>query len=166
MKKLSFLLAICICACLFCGCGEPDETTSDVSPENTSSVALTENSEADTKSGNSSAVDVDLTQMNSTMVYSQVYDIVSKPDKYLGKKIKMKGNVGIYHDEATDIYYYACIIPDATACCQQGIEFLLDGEPSRDKYPAQGSEITIEGNFETYKEGEQQYPRLKNAVLL
>ena len=156
MKALSLITAICVLLLMVCGCGEPTQTDGDIS-----SNSSTENVAEDTN-----MVDVDLTTLNSTMVYSQVYDIVSNPSNYLGKTIKMQGKVSIYHDEATDNYYYACIIPDATACCQQGIEFLLKGAPSYDLYPKQGDEITIEGCFETYTEGEYTYPRLKNAELL
>ena len=155
MKALSLITAICFLALMFCGCGNPEKTAGDISSENSTESATQTNT-----------ADVDLTVLNSTMVYSQVYDIVSNPDRYLGKTIKMKGNVGVYHDTATDKYYYACIIPDATACCQQGIEFLLKGDPANDMYPATGTEITIEGTFETYQEGDQTYPRLKNAELL
>lgn len=156
MKALSLITAICILLLMFCGCGDPNQTEGDISSNNSTESIVEDTSMAD----------VDLTTLNSTMVYSQVYDIVSNPDRYLGKTIKMKGNVGVYHDTETDKYYYACIIPDATACCQQGIEFLLKGDPSNDMYPATGTEITIEGTFETYNEGELQYPRLKDAKLL
>lgn len=156
MKALSLITAICILLLMICGCGNPEQTAEELSSDNS-----TESAAEDT-----GITDIDLTTLNSTMVYSQIYDIVSNPDRYLGKTIKMKGNVGVYHDTATNIYYYACIIPDATACCQQGIEFKLKGDPSNDKYPAEGTEITVEGTFETYKEGEQQYPRLKDAELL
>ncbi len=156
MKALSLITAICILLLMVCGCGDPNQTEGDISSNNSTESVVEDTSIAD----------IDLTTLNSTMVYSQVYDIVSNPDRYLGKTIKMRGNVGVYHDTATDIYYYACIIPDATACCQQGIEFLLKGDPSNDKYPATGTEITIEGVFETYQEGDQTYPRLKNAELL
>ena len=42
--------------------------------------------------GDSSAdrkVDVDLTDMSATMVYSEVFDMVNKPDEYIGKTIKV-----------------------------------------------------------------------------
>nr|MCR5716177.1 hypothetical protein [Lachnospiraceae bacterium] len=69
------------------------------------------------------SVDVDLTTLSSTMVYSEVYNMMVSPDAYVGKTIRMSGLMSIFLDEATEKYYYACIIQDATACCAQGIEF-------------------------------------------
>ena len=106
-------------------------------------------------------VDLDLTSLSSTMIYSEVYNIMSAPDDYIGKTIKMNG------DFATDdngIYYF-CIIRDATACCQQGIEFILDGAQYPGDYPEIGSDITVLGTFERYYEGDTPYYHLMNAHL-
>ena len=48
---------------------------------------------------NSSNADIDLTRMSSTMVYSMVYQMVTDPQKYVGKRIKMKGAFSSYFDE-------------------------------------------------------------------
>ena len=113
------------------------------------------------------SVDIDLTAMNSTMVYSEVYNMLTVPENYIDKKIKMKGAFSIYHDEVTEVYYFACIIADATACCSQGIEFVLSGEHVYpDDYPELGSEITVKGTFSTYMEGENMYCTLKDAELM
>lgn len=113
-----------------------------------------------------SSVDVDLTVMSGTMVYSQVYDIVTNSQRYLGKIIKMRGQFSVYTDESTGVNYYACMITDATACCAQGIEFTLEGDYSYpEDYPAMGEEITVTGEFETYEENGIMYSRLKNAVM-
>ena len=69
--------------------------------------------------------DIDLTTMNSTMVYSQVSNMVNKPGDYKGKVVKAKGTCGIYADSKTGKKYYSVIIKDATACCSQGLEFVL-----------------------------------------
>ena len=56
------------------------------------------------------------------------------------------------------------MIPDATACCSQGIEFLLDGNYTYpNDYPQIGTEITVEGVFDTYYEGAYRYCQLINA---
>ena len=36
-------------------------------------------------------IDVDLTQMNATMVYSEVYNMLYYPDEYVGKIVKING---------------------------------------------------------------------------
>ena len=99
-------------------------------------------------------VDVDLTQLSSTMVYSEVYNMVFEPEKYIGKTVKMKGIYAVYHDEAKDKYYHACIITDATACCSQGIEFeLCDDYKYPDDYPEEADDICVTGTFDIYKDG-------------
>ncbi len=112
-------------------------------------------------------IDIDLTMLSSTMVYSEVYNMMMTPDDYLGKTVKMNGSFSVYHDEAADVYYFACIIADATACCSQGIEFVLAGDYSYpEDYPELGEEITVTGVFDTYIEGEYQYCTLRNASML
>ena len=109
-------------------------------------------------------VKVDLTKMNSTMVYSEVSNMMTTPDKYLGKTVRMKGTFAVYKGETRN--YYACIISDATACCQQGMEFVLAGDfEYPGDYPAEGTEITVTGIFDTYKEGTQMYCQLADAVM-
>ena len=108
--------------------------------------------------------DIDLTKMNSTMVYSEVSNMMSNPGDYEGKIVKMNGSFSVY--EAQERVYFACIIADATACCSQGIEFLLKNERQYPKeYPALGQEITVIGEFETYFEGNNRYCQLKNALI-
>lgn len=111
-------------------------------------------------------VDVDLTALSSTMVYAEVYNMMTAPEDYVGKMVKMKGEFAIYHDEAADQYYFAVIITDATACCAQGIEFIWAGEHTYpDDYPPLGSEATVTGEFQTYEEDEYTYIHLVDADL-
>lgn len=111
--------------------------------------------------------DVDLTKLSSTMVYSEVFNMMSKPDDYLGKTVKMDGQYTVYHDDITGADYYACIIQDATACCAQGIEFILKEDYAYpDDYPQEGEEIVVVGVYDTYMEGEYQYCTLRDAVLV
>jgi len=112
-------------------------------------------------------IDVDLTAISSTMVYSEVYNMMIDPEQYVGKKIKMRGLFSTYHDEASGKDYHACIIQDATACCSQGIEFeLTDGYVYPDDYPEVGGDITVVGTFDIYEEGEMKYCTLRNAELV
>ena len=107
--------------------------------------------------------DVDLTVMNSTMVYSEVFQMMQAPEGYMGKTMKMAGTMAIY--EGDERNYYACLIADATACCAQGIEFLWNGEHDPSDYPPEGSEIIVTGVFDTYYEGSIQYCQLIDAEL-
>ena len=86
------------------------------------------------------------------------------PDDYKGKIVKMKGQFNQYTDEQTGKTYNAVIIPDATACCQQGLEFELQNKTNPNF--EQGAEITVVGTFDTYSEGELLYCHLKNAKII
>ena len=98
-------------------------------------------------------IDVDLTKMSSTMVYSEVYNMMSLPDNYLGQTVRMKGQFQMYEGDGRN--YYVVLIADALACCQQGMEFVLDGDYSYpEDYPEPGTEVTVTGVFDTYMEGE------------
>jgi hypothetical protein len=111
--------------------------------------------------------EVDLTVLNSNMVYSEVAAMVSTPEKYIGKTVKMNGTFDVYTDIKTGKYYYSCIIQDATACCSSGIEFSWKGEHKfPEDYPAVGTPLTVGGVFETYPEGDKQYCRLKDAEVV
>lgn len=112
-------------------------------------------------------IDVDLTALSSTMIYSEVSNMMMYPDEYIGKTIKMTGTMAAYYDEANDEYYEACVIADATACCQQGLEFKLKGNAKYpDDFPEVDSEITVVGTFNTYDLDGYTYARLENAELL
>lgn len=111
-------------------------------------------------------IDVDLTQLSSTMVYAEVYNMMTTPEAYIGKTVKMDGTFAYYHDKTTDQYYFACLIQDATACCSQGIEFVLaDDHTFPDDYPEAGTDICVIGIFDTYQEGSNTYCTLRNARL-
>lgn len=156
MKKVLCILLACVLIFAFTACG--DEKGSEAE---TSSNALTSTKSQD------STVDVDLTALSSTMVYSEVYNMVTTPDDYLGKKVKMSGTFGTYQDPETQKYYFACLIADATACCSQGIEFVLDGDYSYPKdYPEENANITVTGIFDTYVENGYTYCQLINAKMV
>lgn len=122
------------------------------------------------KSKNSyDSADYDLTTMSGDMVYATVYQMMTNPDKYVGKVFKMDGTFYSSYYNSTDKYYHYCIIQDATACCAQGMEFVWDDDSHvyPDDYPAENSNIVVTGVFETYREdGDKNlYCRLSDASL-
>jgi len=143
-----------------------DETTPEESvpePEQTQPAEALPDYEPAQTSGE---FDVDLTTLSSTMVYSEVYNMMYEPDRYVGKRIKMDGQFAVYEDPNTGAVYTACIIMDATACCSQGLEFVLSGEKTYpDDYPELGSEITVTGTFQLYDENGATYCHLVDAEM-
>lgn len=110
------------------------------------------------------AVDLDLSNLSGTVVYSQVYDMMMEPEKYLGQRVRIRGNFSYFQDPDTLQEYFAAIIADATACCAQGIEFVWAGEHSYPgDYPALDTELTVTGTFGTYDENGYTYLRLADA---
>ncbi len=112
-------------------------------------------------------IDVDLTVLSSTMVYAEVYNMMASPEEYIGKTVKMDGLFACYPDAETGNNYFACIVQDATACCAQGIEFILaDDYTYPDDYPEVDAKICVVGVFDTYREGKYTYCTLRNAAFV
>ena len=63
--------------------------------------------------------------------------------------------------------YHACVIPDATACCAQGIEFIWAGEHAwPEDYPEEAADIVVTGRLELYEEDGVKYLHLVDAELV
>lgn len=95
-----------------------------------------------------SKVDLDLTKMSATMIYSTIFDMLIMPEDYVEKIIKVKGWFETYMDTKSGELYYAVLVPDATACCQQGLEFVWKGNHAYpDDFPKPGQNITVTGIY-------------------
>ncbi len=95
---------------------------------------------------------VDLTSLSATMVYSEVYHMMMSPNDYVGKTIKMAGIYRASHDPENDIYYHFVVIADATACCEQGLEFILNDAAAPDDYPAEQVFVEVTGVWKSGQE--------------
>ncbi len=162
MKRIVCFILIAVTVCTLSACSNNENKPAGTgSADNTKAVSQsTEIKESKTDDNNV----VDLTALSSTMVYSELYNMVTMPDDYIGKTVKMQGKYSVYDGEGRK--YYVCEVSDATACCSQGLEFILkDGE----KYPEYDSTvpktIEISGTFNTYLEDNQQYVQLEEATL-
>ncbi|WMI79812.1 hypothetical protein [Anaerotignum sp. MB30-C6] len=163
MGKKTWLIILCFVVMipLFgCSKSDEDEQSSQEQVEELSEDKEAPQSQREESISNETeeSVDVDLTKLSSTMVYSEVYNIIMVPDDYIGKTIKMKGFFRVYPSLETDAVYFAVVIPDATACCEQGFEFVLRGEHTYpEDYPTEDAEIEITGVLETYEEDGLEY---------
>ena len=184
MKRLfCLLLAVCMMASLCaCGKGSEKDAGNDASSSNEESSASAESipmpkeqetpEESEQPQASSDGVDVDLTVLSSTMVYSEVYSMLyNDPAHYLGKTVKARGTFSIYQLVTDGVLQpdpvsYACIISDAAACCAEGMEFVLEGDYTYpDDYPELGTEITVIGEFQSYEENGMTWYHLVNARL-
>ena len=184
MKRIfCLLLAVCMTLSL-CACGKDSEegAGNDASSSNEESSASTESiptpkeketpEESEQPQASADGVEVDLTVLSSTMVYSEVYNMLyNDPAHYLGKTVKAKGTFSLYQLVTDGVLQpdpvaYACIIADATACCAEGMEFVLEGDYTYpDDYPELGAEITVIGEFQSYEENGMTWYHLVNARL-
>lgn len=145
MKKILFFFTVCLLVMSLSCCG--GKTNHDGT------------------SVSDSDIDVDLTTLSNTMVYSEVYYMMQSPQRYVGKTVKMQGTYTVYDGDTRK--YHACLIADATACCAQGIEFELTSDYRYpDDYPQEGAQITVIGIFDLYSEGNYQYCQLSHAEIV
>ena len=170
MKRLFLILACCAAAILLTACGTKKATPAVEAPQATEAPAsetamLPAAPAAQTvATSEGAAIDLDLTKISGTVVYSQVYDMMTQPDAYMGQVIRVKGSFSYFQDPQTRQEYFAVIIADAAACCAQGIEFVWEGDHAYPQdYPPLDSEITVTGTFNTYYEGENMYVQLTDA---
>ena len=142
-KSLKALLLLCLACILIPGCKDSETQQSGDAGSDTQTVA---------ESG-AKKVDVDLTVLGSTMVYAEVFSMMNNPDEYFGKTIKMNGPYYASYFSETGLYYHYVIIEDATACCQQGLEFIWNsGHSYPDDYPEEQTKIEVTGVFGSYDE--------------
>lgn len=144
-----------------------EESTKEDTQKNDQQNADTQTPESvqGTVNAPEAAVDVDLSVMDSDMIYATVYQMMSDPEQYVGKTFRIEGKFYVTYDEMTKNQYYYCVIKDATECCAQGLEFVW-GDGSHiypDEYPTDGTEVIVDGTFELYMENDSRYCRLANA---
>ncbi len=101
-------------------------------------------------------IDYDLSKLNETYIYAQFFNMLVEPEEYEGKTIKIKGMFRPYLDydeDGNEIRYYGCIVPDATACCYQGIEFEgPEGMVYPDDFPEFEQDIIVTGTFHQWED--------------
>lgn len=153
------------------GAGQAGLDAAGAGQAGTDAAEMDRNAEQTGGTKSTASVDVDLTQMNSDMIYSTVFQMVNDPGSFRGKRVKMKGQYSSSWYDATNQYYNFILIADAAACCSQGLEFVWgDGSHSREEYPAQGEDIELVGTFDTYDEvvdgNTSTYCHLKDAEFI
>ena len=177
MKRLLCLLLAALTVLGLGACGEKSggetafPTTASEEPKPLETGA-TEQTEMTPTADTTESTFVDLTALSSTMVYAEVFAMMSSPEDYVGKTVKMQGifskgqlyAAGSLNDGGT---VFACVIQDATACCAQGIPFELAGDHTYPQdYPELGDTITVVGTFEIHQQEGMQFCRLRDAELV
>ncbi len=150
---LSLAMVFCACSCADQEAPAADTVTAEEKAPEATETAVT-------------AVDLDLSVMSGTVVYSQVYNMMYDPGPFLNKVIKVAGYYSTFEDTETGTVYHACVIPDATACCAQGLEFVRAGSHNwPEDYPEETTDIVVTGRLEMYVENGASYLHLVDADL-
>ncbi len=140
------------------------DTKKEVSKKEVAGDAGKGKSSKSKSKASSNKIDVDLNNLNANVVYAQVFQMMTEPDKFIGKRIRMSGQFNVYAAQEGNpsgvTEYYAIIIADAQACCQQGIEFVWPGHTYPDGFPEVKSNASVTGIFEVYTEDGKKYCRL------
>ena len=95
-------------------------------------------------------VDYDLSEMNFTMISSLFFQMLIESETYENKTFKIKGKFQSFDNEEdpTALPYFSVIMNDATMCCQEGIDFVWEGNHKwPEDYPKPDQEITIVGKY-------------------
>lgn len=166
MKKRKYVILGVMAVVCLTGCSTPD--TSQTLPERLNEIWQSQQSQAEsgpTQQTTATEFDYDLTQMSSTVVYSQITDMTMVPEEYAGKTIKMEGRFEIYGDPDKEDPYLGCIVNDATACCSVGLRFVLTDDYTSADFPLNGSDIIITGVFETYEYQGCTFGEVQNAQM-
>ena len=147
MKKAGVILAA-TALFLVASCSRKNTTFTEINERSDSAYTGSADFSAETEKA-----DIDLTRMSATMIYSTVFDMLIAPEDYEGKSIRIKGLFNVFTDQETGSRYYTVLVPDATACCQQGLEFIWQGDHSfPTDFPAENSEIIVTGKYVTEEE--------------
>ena len=150
-KAVLILLAVLMCLSFY-GCSKESEET-DGGNDNPL-VIVSDGKKTETKEKEKTPfdepVDIDISEMSGTIVYSTVYDMMWNPEDYVGKKVRITGYFTLGEDQ-NGRQLFGCIVPDATACCAQGIEFVLKGDRKYpEDYPKLGQWMILQGEFTYY----------------
>lgn len=163
------LLSLALAACMFlAGCGAPGQSA----PAQSSPLPVAESSPASQSASSQQSASapesepaaesepvesasgqpqLDLTQMGANMVYAVVYQMTLDPAAYAGQTVRVAGEY--YSAPGPQKTYFFIYVSDAAACCSQGLEFVLEGDPLYpEDYPEEGARVVLTGTLETYTE--------------
>lgn len=156
------------------GATSPDqesETSDELSnSENESASENESNSEngsaSENESPSASGQSYDLTANDADMNYVIVAMIAEDPKSFEGVKIKLSGIATDLETTDTSGIDHYVLINDRQACCQQGLQYILEDKNA--KYPKDKEEITVEGELAVFNSEEIPFPLaiIKNAKLV
>jgi len=111
-------------------------------------------------------IDLDLLNLSGTVVYSQIYNMLADSAAYQDKVVRVRGWFDYYKNAVSGEIYLFCVIPDAAACCSQGLEFVWPDAPEHvADFPEPGTNLIVTGRFESYYEDDFFNVRLADCAV-
>ncbi len=153
MKRFFYFLSCAlILLCVF-GCKKNDSKKTETSQTDSADAAIQSGNPYLTDYGTSDGIDIDMSGMNYNLVNAMNFDMAMEPENFYGKVIKMRGQFFSGVEPETNLRFYYCILYDATACCQAGIDFQMSGNKIYpDDFPPEGTNIEIVGTFKDFSD--------------
>lgn len=144
---------------------QESETSDELSTSENESASENE-SNSENASPNASGQSYDLTANDADMNYVIVAMIAEDPKSFEGVKIKLQGIATDLETTDTSGIDHYVLINDRQACCQQGLQYIL--EDKNQSYPKDKEEVTVEGELAVYNSEEIPFPLavIKNAKIV
>lgn len=153
--------ALCLIMLFAVSCGSGQSSVSSEKKEDKTVAEQKKESAAEVQKD--VKIDVDLTKVNTNMVYVQVFYMMQKPQDYNGQTIRLPGVCTIMKNKTTQQRTYNCNVLDGTGCCAKMIPFKL--ADANAAYPKSGEAITVTGKFQVVTENDKTFGVLNDAVV-
>ncbi len=152
---------LCLIVLFAVSCGSGQSSVSSEKKED--KVVAEQKKESVAEVPKDTKIDVDLTKVNTNMVYVQVFYMMQKPEDYNGQTIRLPGVCTIMKNRVTQQRTYNCNVLDGTGCCAKMIPFKL--ADANAAYPKSGEAITVTGKFQVVTENDKTFGVLNDAVV-
>ena len=99
-------------------------------------------------------VDMDLTALGENMMRAEVVNIMTNPDEYLDKTIKVSGSYYRVFEQVTGRIQNIVAVFEVDSCCPpEGLEIIVGDfiDPYSFDFPLEGTKIEVIGVFSTYE---------------
>ncbi len=158
-------VALCLMVLFTVSCGSKQTSQQSDKKEDAKVSEQKENADVtkNVETQKEAKIDVDLTKVNTNMVYVQVFYMMQKPEDYNGQTIRLPGVCTIMKNKTTQQRTYNCNVLDGTGCCAKMIPFKL--ADANAAYPKSGEAITVTGKFQIVTENDKTFGVLNDAVV-
>ena len=151
MRKLKYVIFILVSLSALLSCTKKGVA---VAGSNAGSDSLSSflGSPDDSQPASSGGIDYDFSDMNYNLINAMNFEMAINPEAYYGKKIKMRGQFFSAIEPDSQKRFYYCVVYDPTACCQAGLDFVMEDKVYPDDFPEEEAYIEIVGTFEDFSE--------------